>query len=82
LLIDSIPWPNLDQRWGAHPIKAREANVRSEGCRFYARCPVAMERCKIEPPLFRIDEHQTASCYLYDEKPQIVADRLSELLPV
>ena len=25
LLVDSIPWPNLDQRWGEHPIKAREA---------------------------------------------------------
>lgn len=82
LLIDSIPWPNLDQRWGAHPIKAREANVRNEGCRFYSRCPTAMERCKTEPPLFRIEEHQTASCYLYDEKPQIAADRLSDLLPV
>ncbi len=25
LLVDSIPWPNLDQRWGEHPIKARES---------------------------------------------------------
>jgi len=82
LLIDSIPWPNLDQRWGERPIKAREASVRNEGCRFYARCPMAMERCTTEPPLFRIEEHQTASCYLYDKKPQIVADRLSDLLPV
>src|SRR6202790_811863 len=82
LLIDSIPWPNLDQRWGEHPIKAREAGVKNEGCRFFSRCPTAMERCKIEPPLFRIAEHQSASCYLYDKKPQIVAERLSDLLPV
>jgi len=82
LLIDSIPWPNLDQRWGKHPIKARDATATSEGCRFLARCPAAMERCRTQPPLFRIDEHQSASCYLYDQKPQIVADRLSELLPV
>src|SRR5258708_37882345 len=82
LLIDSIPGPNLDQRWGEHPIKAREAGVKNEGCRFFSRCPTAMERCKIEPPLFRIAEHQSASCYLYDKKPQIVAERLSDLLPV
>src|SRR6476660_2534688 len=25
LLVDSIPWPNLDQSWGKHPIKARES---------------------------------------------------------
>ena len=24
LLVDSIPWPNLEQRWGERPIKARE----------------------------------------------------------
>ena len=82
LLIDSIPWPDLAQRWGKQPIKARDAGARNEGCRFYARCPSAMERCKTLPPLFRIDQYQTASCFLYDQKPQIVAERLSELLPV
>jgi len=82
LLIDSIPWPDLEQRWGQQPIKAREAGARSEGCRFQARCPSAMERCKALPPLFRIDQYQTASCFLYDKQPQIVAERLSDLLPV
>src|SRR3984893_913627 len=42
LLVDSIPWPNLEKRWGEHPIKAREAGVKNEGCRFYSRCPTAM----------------------------------------
>ncbi len=82
LLIDSIPWPDLDQRWGQQPIKAREAVARQEGCRFRARCPSAMERCKTTPPLFRINDHQTAACFLHDQKPQLVADRLSDLLPV
>ncbi len=81
LLIDSIPWPNLDQRWGERPIKARESGVVSEGCRFFGRCPVAMERCQTKPPLFRISDHQTASCYLYDQQPQLASERLSELLP-
>src|SRR5579859_5881954 len=71
LLIDSIPWPNLEQRWGQQPIKARDAGAKGDGCRFYSRCPSAMERCKALPPLFRIDQYQTASCFLHDQKPQI-----------
>jgi peptide/nickel transport system ATP-binding protein len=82
LLVDSIPWPNLDQRWGAQPIKARDEAGTSEGCRFRGRCPYAMEICKTAAPLFRVDEHHTAACYLYDKEPEIVAERLSELLPV
>jgi peptide/nickel transport system ATP-binding protein len=82
LLVDSIPWPNLDQRWGEHPIKARDASGAGEGCRFHARCPYAMEICKTRPPLFRIDDHHTAACYLYEQQPAMVPERLSELLPV
>jgi peptide/nickel transport system ATP-binding protein len=81
LLVDSIPWPNLDQRWGEHPIKARDAAGAGEGCRFRARCPYAMETCKTRPPLFRIDDHHTAACYLYEQQPKLAAERLSELLP-
>lgn len=82
LLVDSIPWPNLDQRWGEHPIMVRESGGKSEGCPFQSRCPVAMEICSTRPPLFRIEARQAASCYLYAEQPQIIPDRLSELLPV
>ncbi|MDR3473455.1 MAG: ABC transporter ATP-binding protein [Devosia sp.] len=81
LLVDSIPWPNLDQRWGQHPIKAREDGGSSLGCPFQSRCPSAMEVCKIAPPLYRIDAHHTASCYLFDKQPEVVRDHLSELLP-
>jgi oligopeptide/dipeptide ABC transporter ATP-binding protein len=82
LLVDSIPWPNLDQRWGAHPIKAREAGAATAGCPFLPRCPTAMEICTTQPPLFEIDAHHTASCYLYAEQPRVVPDRLSDHLPV
>jgi peptide/nickel transport system ATP-binding protein len=81
LLVDSIPWPNLDQRWGEHPILARDAAGTVEGCRFRARCPRAMEMCKTEPPLFRITDRHTAACYLLAERPEVAPDRLSELLP-
>ncbi len=82
LLVDSIPWPNLDQRWGEHSIMAREAGSSSTGCPFRSRCPRAMEVCKTRPPLFQINPSQAAACYLHDKQPQIVAERLSELLPV
>ncbi|GAB4431793.1 MAG: ABC transporter ATP-binding protein [Chloroflexi bacterium OHK40] len=84
LLIDSIPWPDLDRRWGETEIKAREAEDGSvgTGCRFAPRCPFVMEQCKNPPPLFQVGPHQTASCFLYATKPELEPERLSELLPV
>lgn len=82
LLIDSIPWPNLDQRWGDQEIIAREANGGEAGCPFFGRCPSATERCKQPPPMFEIGKNQTASCYLHDEHAQIDPKRLSDYLPV
>ena len=84
LLIDSIPWPDLDRRWGETEIMAREGELEdiSEGCKFYGRCPFAMDKCKVFPPLFQLNNQQAASCYLFDEKPQIASENLSELLPV
>lgn len=84
LLIDSIPWPDINRRWGETEIKAKEGELTDQnaGCRFYARCPFAMEQCKQPPPLFRLNGHQAAACYLYVEQPAIEAEKLSELLPV
>ena len=82
LLVDSIPWPTLDQRWGSDTIKAREAGGSSEGCPFRTRCPMAMEQCKTQPPLFQINKTQAAACYLHADHPAIAAERLTELLPV
>jgi peptide/nickel transport system ATP-binding protein len=81
LLVDSIPWPNLDQRWGRQPIKARDSSVGEAACPFMPRCPHAMEICAKRPPLFEIDARHTAACYLYDKMPAVVPERLSELLP-
>ncbi|WP_029076559.1 ABC transporter ATP-binding protein [Kaistia adipata] len=81
LLVDSIPWPNLDQRWGAQPIKVREAGGGGEGCRFRSRCPVAMDICATDPPLYRLGDSHTASCFRYDRQPLVARENLSELLP-
>jgi oligopeptide/dipeptide ABC transporter ATP-binding protein len=82
LLIDSIPWPNLDQRWGDQEIIAREVSDILSGCAFYGRCASATERCKQPPPMFKIRDFQTATCYLHDDQPKVDPARLSEFLPV
>ncbi len=84
LLIDSIPWPDLSRRWGETEIKARESELsdHSTGCKFLPRCPFAMDKCKVEPSLLLVGAHQAASCYLYDGKPRVAPEQLSQLLPV
>jgi peptide/nickel transport system ATP-binding protein len=84
LLIDSIPWPDINLRWGTTEIKATEAEALDygTGCKFYSRCPYAMEKCKAPPPLFRLDTYQAASCFLQEQHAPIPAERLSEVLPV
>lgn len=84
LLIDSIPWPDLNRRWGETKIQAKEAELgdSSEGCKFRGRCPFATEKCKLPPPLYRMSDLQAASCYLFDQNSQIESEQLSELLPV
>src|ERR1043165_2122139 len=84
LLIDSIPWPDINKHWGETEIKAREMELTEQGagCRFYSRCPFVMEKCKEDPPLFQLNKHQAAACYLLQQHPQIAPEKLSELLPV
>jgi len=83
LLIDSIPWPDINKRWGETEIKAREMELTEQGtgCRFYSRCPFAMDKCKQDPPLFQINRYQAASCYLYEQHSVIAPEKLSDLLP-
>jgi oligopeptide/dipeptide ABC transporter ATP-binding protein len=80
LLVDSIPWPDLDRRWGAQPIKAREAEP-GNGCKFAGRCPSTMDVCLARPLLRRVGERQVAACFLYDDRPALEPERLSEVLP-
>ena len=39
-----------------------------EGCRFAARCPMAMERCNRETPEFvEVEDNHFVACHLYAE---------------
>jgi oligopeptide/dipeptide ABC transporter ATP-binding protein len=81
LLVDSIPWPNLEQRWGTDSIRVRETGAPLPGCPFRPRCPVAMDQCATQPPLFRMQDHQAAACYLHEKMPSIAGANLTDLLP-
>ena len=51
LLVDSIPWPDLDSPWGTIPAAADVQRAASgTGCAFAARCPHVMPRCRAAMP--------------------------------
>ncbi len=83
LLVDSIPWPNINRRWGETEIKAKEAEQSEggKGCKFAARCPFVFWPCEEEPPLFRLEDHHATACYLFEKNQPIESEQLSELLP-
>ena len=82
LLVDSIPWPDLDIPWGgAQPVVRDEMAVAAQGCTFAPRCPQAMARCRAEAPgLFCPAPRQVARCFLHDRAPRHAESRLSDLL--
>jgi peptide/nickel transport system ATP-binding protein len=84
LLIDSIPWPDIDRHWGQTELKAQvsQFDERNTACRFLARCPFAMDKCRQPPPLFRLSQHQVAACFLHDQQPALEAPQLAQVLPV
>jgi peptide/nickel transport system ATP-binding protein len=70
LLVGSIPVPDPDVKWERNiKVAAVEAsNGEGQGCKFYGRCPHAMEICLANPPpLYRVGERQEAACFLYQE---------------
>jgi oligopeptide/dipeptide ABC transporter ATP-binding protein len=66
LLVNSIPWPDPNLKWGAAVEAARDASLGHNGCRFASRCPHAFEPCtKAPPPLYQTSPDQATACYLY-----------------
>ncbi|MCS7061211.1 MAG: ABC transporter ATP-binding protein [Anaerolineae bacterium] len=81
LLIDSIPWPDINMRWGSTDIQAKEGDYgATKGCRFAARCPFVMDKCRsAPPPLFKLESKRAASCFLYEEFPALERENISSL---
>ena len=84
LLIDSIPWPDPERRWG----QQREASGGTlavvdpnKGCPFAGRCPYVMEICvESPPPLFQTHRQHAATCYLHRGKPIVPSEELGTLV--
>jgi peptide/nickel transport system ATP-binding protein len=56
------------------PIPGAPPDLRDPptGCRFAARCPFVVARCRSEdPPLAEVDSDHVASCWRADEAPQL-----------
>ncbi len=65
-LVDSISEPNPDNLKSEKKIRINnplDIDVY-RGCRFRARCPYAIEKCKQEPALEQVDEKRSVACFV------------------
>ncbi|MFQ5573466.1 MAG: ABC transporter ATP-binding protein [Nitrosopumilaceae archaeon] len=65
-LIDAISEPDPDNLHREKKIRINEPLDIDvyEGCRFQARCPYAIEKCKKEPPLERKENGREVACFV------------------
>jgi peptide/nickel transport system ATP-binding protein len=65
-LIDALSEPEPENLHREKKIRINEPlNIDVyEGCRFRARCPYAIEKCKNEPPLEKTDEGRDVACFV------------------
>ncbi|MEX0656685.1 MAG: ABC transporter ATP-binding protein [Nitrosopumilaceae archaeon] len=65
-LIDAISKPNPDNLYVEKKVRINEPLDIDvyEGCRFRARCPYAIEKCKDEPPLEKLDNQREVACFV------------------
>ncbi len=71
LLINSIPWPDLDRKWSQSPattvVKEGLMSASGHGCKFAARCPQVRPLCQEkQPPLFQVEPGHRVACFLYE----------------
>lgn len=82
LLVNSIPWPDPNQLWGAEAqeVKSKGAGDR-KGCKFASRCTHAFDLClQSQPGMYALKDNHAAACYLYKDEGQVVEKaRLGDL---
>ncbi|MBM3133962.1 MAG: ABC transporter ATP-binding protein [Chloroflexi bacterium] len=82
LLVSSIPLPDPHHRWSDElPAPAfRERAGDNGGCKFASRCPYVTSGCRQKaPPLFQIDPHRAAACYLYQAHPLVQTEEMDKI---
>src|SRR5680860_703670 len=85
LLVGSIPLPDPEAAWlGEHVLGTPAGGLTPTGdsyCRFYERCPSAMQQCvESAPPFFLTDPQRVTACYLYQHAPALPPTELSDVL--
>ena len=65
-LIDAISEPDPENLNKERMIRIKETTVigNLDECRFRNRCPYAIEKCKIEPNLEKVENEHYAACYV------------------
>jgi oligopeptide/dipeptide ABC transporter ATP-binding protein len=81
LLIASIPQVSTERNW----LDGQEASQRTgpgnAGCRFVARCPVAMPICHTTvPPLYNTEPGRVVACHRFPDSGGGRADALTNML--
>ncbi len=83
LLVDSIPWPDLEHSWGKNRIPSGKSAVQpvsATACKFADRCPHAMPVCGQQPPpLYRVDPTRAAACFLHQEAAVLPREEINAL---
>lgn len=82
LLIDSVPWPDVHQKWGQQDIIIPDGSAPQEnyGCKFAPRCPHVKSVCWESPPaLYQVDDARVAACYLYEGASAMAKDEVGDL---
>ena len=70
-LIDAIPEPEPSNRYKEKVVRIKmkmemkNDGISEQGCRFYARCPYAMDKCMQEPSMKKTKGDHYVSCFLY-----------------
>jgi len=64
-LLNSIPTLDSEKKLSFIPGKPPNLVSPKSGCRFFDRCPEAMEKCKTDPPKIKTDSGYVL-CWLYE----------------
>jgi peptide/nickel transport system ATP-binding protein len=87
LLVNSIPLPDPDLRWGAESEVATKAATPSappkevRGCKFSNRCPYVMAECReAAPSLYLTDDDRAVACYLHKDSAPVSGREMAESL--
>ena len=69
LLRDSIPQADPKKSWtdSVTLSELEQDEYLRSGCKFAGRCPMAMDKCKVQIPVDRVVEEVLVRCHLYDE---------------